>query len=524
MKASVKVRKGQRPLVRAKVPVQVAGLPFYSGISVGDEKELALHVGTNMDAGPSCRLSYRPNDPLSPLAVLLKLGFGLWGSPHAAPFTIAAEFNLVRRENVSFTLHLKPRAGSFSFRKHFLSTSGSIGGDHRSEFRPSVYGERNMDVGVQEEVEVGSAKRSSEAITSRLPGGQAQNDGLVYETDIDCALSHLGLGQVSGLGFREKKCYLSDDPGSPGSTTGSRHPGEGSSELDLSGAQEVGSGVAELFMQRSLGNGDKAAAPDSNEGMAEGVSPRDRLNQPETKGIGLLQSWSSHGRSSWGLTVHSVIPLGRMAVGRVQWGMRGPTRAVDESDGCFYGYKLPVLVLDKISISSVAVHRNLLSSDGAISPDSGPLSHGMRFFANPVDDGSQLGLVTSMCWSIRNQLHSLHSDNRFLKKTIEDMKAELDQFRLGEKKLTVSKPQTRSTQEQDSIRSQLFEELQKKTGSRTSSKDVMKSSGFSSKNRGVPDGQNRESIFDLPIEGLLNDELSGNHVAEVRGSLERSAK
>lgn len=48
----------------------------------------------------------------------------------------------------------------------------------------------------------------------------------------------------------------------------------------------------------------------------------------------------------------------------------------------------------------------------------------------------------------------------------------------------------------------------------------MKSLGFSSKNRGVFDGQNWELIFDLLIEGFFNDELFGNYVVEVRGFFE----
>lgn len=67
--------------------------------------------------------------------------------------------------------------------------------------------------------------------------------------------------------------------------------------------------------------------------------------------------------------------------------MWGLIRVVDESDGCFYGYKLFVFVFDKISISSVVVYRNLLLFDGVILFDFGFLSYGMRFFVNFVDDG-----------------------------------------------------------------------------------------------------------------------------------------
>lgn len=447
MKASVKVREGQRPLVRGKVPVQVGGLPFYSGISVGDEKELALHLGTNMEAGPSCSLSYRPNDPQSPLAVLLKTGFGLWGSPHAAPFTIAAEFNIARRENVSFTLRLKPRVGSFSFRKHFLSTSGN--------FRREV---RSPDRQVQEEVEVDS--------TSRPSGAPIQGDGLAYENDYDCGLSPL-VGQVKVI---EKKCY---DPGSPVSNGDVHLVEDGSGELEM-----LDNGVAVMDEP----DGDRAiAATDGGAVVREDPSKARRSR--------LLQSWSGNAHRSWGLTVHSAIPLGRQAMGRVKWGMQMPS---NEGGGNFFGYKLPVLVLDKISISSVEK-----AQSSSFPPDSGPLSYRMRYFENPVDDGSQLGLIASVCCSMRNQLQSLHSDNASLKKIIEDMKAEMGGQSSGgvEKRLSPKPPRL----EQDSIRSQLFEELQKKTSSRASPKS------FINENRGVSSGQNQESIFDLPSEGLLDD-------------------
>lgn len=486
--------------------MQVGGLPFYSGISVGDEKELALHLGTNMEAGPSCSISYRPNDPQSPIAVLLKTGFGLWGSPHAAPFTIAAEFNLARRENVSFTLRLKPRVGSFSFRKHFLSTSGNFGRDYDG-LRSSSHGDRQVDVGVQEEVEVAAAERPGEAM-SRPPGGPTHGDGLAYETDYDCGLSPLGLGQVSGMRVIEKKCYMSGDPGSPVSNGGLHHVGDGSGELEMPTMLEDGAGGMDLVSQRSLGDRDRAtAAVDTSETVNRGaVVLAVQEDQSKTRRNRLLQSWSGYARRSWGLTVHSAIPLGRQAMGRVQWGMRMPSRAADEGSGSFYGYKLPVLVLDKISISSVDPRRGAQSS--AFPPDTGPLSYGMRYFENPVDDGSQLGLIASVCCSMRNQLQSLHSDNRSLKKIIEDMKVEMgSQSSWGEKRLS-PKPPSRSTQEEDSLRSQLFEELQKKTSSRASPKDRLGSS--------VSSAQSQESIFDLPSEGLLGDKKSGDPGARAK--------
>ena len=124
MKASIKFREDRAPLVRAKVPVGVLGLPFVSGVTAaagrgGDEdaRELRLDLSTAFRAGPSVRLSYRPNDTINPFSLVLKIGVGALGSPSAgSPLSMAAEFGLLG-SRPTFSLLLKPRIGDFSFRK-----------------------------------------------------------------------------------------------------------------------------------------------------------------------------------------------------------------------------------------------------------------------------------------------------------------------------------------------------------------------------------------------------------------------
>ncbi|CAM6061809.1 unnamed protein product [Sphagnum tenellum] len=87
MKASVKVRgEGKKPLIRAKLPITILGLPFVSAITAGNAEELALHVGAYLALGPSpssssscsCKLSYRPNDEHRAFTLVLKTtGSGL---------------------------------------------------------------------------------------------------------------------------------------------------------------------------------------------------------------------------------------------------------------------------------------------------------------------------------------------------------------------------------------------------------------------------------------------------------------
>ncbi|CAO2162802.1 unnamed protein product [Urochloa humidicola] len=117
MKASIKFRDDDRPLVRAKVPIGVLGLPFQSGLAAGgDPRELRFDLSTAFASGPSLRLSYRPNDPGLPFALTVRAGLGPLGSPARAPFALAAEFNLLSSDpsTPAFFLRLKPRLGDFS--------------------------------------------------------------------------------------------------------------------------------------------------------------------------------------------------------------------------------------------------------------------------------------------------------------------------------------------------------------------------------------------------------------------------
>ncbi|XP_040383405.1 uncharacterized protein LOC102707061 [Oryza brachyantha] len=122
MKASIRFRDDDRPLVRAKVPVGVLGLPFLSGVSAGgDAKDLRFDLSTAFASGPALRLSYRPNDSLQPFALSVRTGLGPLGSPARAPFAISAEFNLMSSSPPAFSLLFKPRIGDFSLANSVVS-------------------------------------------------------------------------------------------------------------------------------------------------------------------------------------------------------------------------------------------------------------------------------------------------------------------------------------------------------------------------------------------------------------------
>lgn len=117
MKASIKFRDEQKPLLRAKIPLNIVSFPFQSGVVAGESKELSLNLSTFFDSGPSLKFSYRPNDSQNPFTFVFKTGIGNFGSPHKSPLTMSAEFNLIANQNPSFFIHFKPQFGDFSLKK-----------------------------------------------------------------------------------------------------------------------------------------------------------------------------------------------------------------------------------------------------------------------------------------------------------------------------------------------------------------------------------------------------------------------
>ncbi|KAI3412247.1 uncharacterized protein J3R85_017620 [Psidium guajava] len=160
MKASLKFREDQKPLVRAKVPLNILGLPFQSGIVAGESKELALNLGTFFDSGPALRVSYRPNDSFNPFSLVVKTGTGPFGSPIASSLSMSAEFDLVHRGNPRFMLHFRPAFGDFSIKK--LQSSDRIA---KSGFRNGAVTEDDSTIEVVEAPAAASGSFVPENVT-----------------------------------------------------------------------------------------------------------------------------------------------------------------------------------------------------------------------------------------------------------------------------------------------------------------------------------------------------------------------
>ncbi|KAH6772093.1 hypothetical protein C2S52_005131 [Perilla frutescens var. hirtella] len=117
MKASIKFRDEQKPLLRAKIPINILNFPFQSGVVAGDSKELSLNLSTYFESGPSLKFSYRPNDSQNPFSFIFKTGIGHFGSPIRSPLTMSAEFNVIGSQNPSFFIRFKPDLGDFSVKR-----------------------------------------------------------------------------------------------------------------------------------------------------------------------------------------------------------------------------------------------------------------------------------------------------------------------------------------------------------------------------------------------------------------------
>lgn len=122
MKASIKFREEQKPLFRAKIPLNVLSLPFQSGVVAGESKEFSLNLSTLFDAGPTFKIAYRPDDTQNPFSFICKTGIGHFGSPVSSPFTMSAEFNFVGNQNPTFFIHFKPKFGDFAIKKSLSSS------------------------------------------------------------------------------------------------------------------------------------------------------------------------------------------------------------------------------------------------------------------------------------------------------------------------------------------------------------------------------------------------------------------
>lgn len=360
MKASLKLREGQKPLVRAKIPLSILGLPLVSGIYAGDSKELCLHLGTFWDTGPALKLAYKPNDSWNPFSVILKTGTGEWGSPAGAAMTMSAEINLLGRGNPSFCLQLKPQFGDFT-----LSQSA-----RSSLVLPSKEGEEGGLFGPIAHKPSFSQETTPSKFSLKFNGFENKEEGSSFEKTPDVV------------------------------------------------------------------NGTTTPNPIENGGFAVNY-PEEGLNKYHfSDGIGNLKAfWSLRAEKLLGgvsLAARSSLPVRKHAIVRVRWGIKLPSdlfkglEAGDQSG--FTLSKLPCLFLDKVSIENVEQRRNVKGT-GYYGRVQAPLEDLML----PIirEEANELAQITGICCSMKRQLHLLQTENRVLKKTVEDMRSELQYKGVG---------------------------------------------------------------------------------------------
>lgn len=427
MKASVKLRgEGKKPLIRAKLPITILGLPFVSAITAGNAEELALHLGAYLSLGPSpssscsCKLSYRPNDEHRAFTLVLKtagsgLGLGFCGSSASSPtsiedaasLSIAAEFNLSNSGNPSFFLRLKPRFGDLSFRKETCCSSSSSSSPHSTGL---------SSIPVHKKKRLEDVDRASQA-------SEDDNSSMVL---------------ISGEDLESHK--------------------------DLALAAAAAEVIPPPQREENKGNDNKGG----------GGGWRRRMS-------GLQEN-----AKSWNLFVRNVFPLGRNVVGLVQWGVRFPPTTnnifhsfgnQEFSDSSFSVRSfLPVLVMDKISIESVnplrrrsllaAEPRHWYAMEEAPSSSSkyGLMMEEEQEGLSSTEQSCQAEHIAAMCCSLQHQLHILHSQNQVLKKTMDNMR--IDIVAQGKKNSSVMKKKNlpagflmMQEEEENMLRSQLFHDL-----------------------------------------------------------------
>ncbi|CAM6092133.1 unnamed protein product [Calypogeia fissa] len=450
MKISLKVREERRPIIRAKLPLNVLGLPVFTGVTSGDQEELALHLGTDVQAGPSFRVSYKPNNVISPFSVLVKTGFGLWGSPNGAALAMSAEFDLNSSGSPSFSVRMKPKFGDFGFRKD------------TGRFKTSYES-------VASRISRGTSSGGDKMISMDNSGEEQSQSQLQSKSlDADLTLQEGHEQHIHEQQGHEPDCLAV-------STNDKAHGNGDAGSFEMEKAESLTNGILEKsdnFERSSTSTTPEKVkrisdpSPSDDEGphhYSEQVmveSNRNAVTLPmstrevESGSVGAgLHSRFEAAAKGWRFNAHSSLPLGSLAVSKVRWQVKfGSTFFNDVRHGMrITDIKLPSLAFDKVSFEAVNPNRNRRSSTDVV--DLAGLGYG-------CDDGTQLGRIASMCASMRYQIQLLHLENKFLKNNIDEWRGDVPRIRgPGSKGADLMK------QEETALRSQMFDELNGKFNS-----------------------------------------------------------
>lgn len=441
MKASVTFREERSPLIRMKFPVTLAGFPLASGIVLGDNQDLALHVGTRPEACPSVKVAYQPNMPSFPLSLVIKAGIGPWGPPRAAGLSIAAEVRFSKAAlGPFFTIHIKPRLGDFSVRKVAKlvgfgapvdASKGTEGGCTHSRSRRRSQSRREShshcrsfsDTAHSPIVSIEKGRSAvfddSEAANKVMPRG---GHGVYGDAH---ALTPLQLDKSSlftpmpfrGPSFHTmhegilEEAEAVDNWGNDYVKIDDyEHSSRGTHEDDIHVDHKRQSG-AESPVSASIGGGsglNEQESPTAVDGIAASLVPW-RLGVDES-----MRGWSLH--------AHSSLPLGAQTALKLRWGVNAHRDFLRGWDNRHGSVKLPYLYLQKVSVVT-----------RGITPDSrkenDPVGQLQAFSQD--EDIHELSPVAALCGSMKRQLQLLYAENQVLKKAMEEMKTQFEQRSSG---------------------------------------------------------------------------------------------
>lgn len=397
MKASLKFREEKNPLLRAKLPFNAGVFQLSSGVAVGNSKELAIHVGTFFPAGPAIKLAFKPNDQ-SPLSVVLKAGLGLWGSPNGAPITLKAEFYISPKSgDPVFALRVKPRVGDFSFQK-------DVNGLKFAHAQSKATEETLVPLQL-------SAATEKLAISTPPPangdvkGLTKRNSGNFIDKDRTRSPSIDSNAVVIGSNFSLKIEGLDRE-----------WKGRNDKKVKTEGAKEQDS------------EGDFMAIGNCNNVLH---APNDVSNeQLNCDGNGRSSTAISlagvhRGLQGCRIVAHSSLPFGKQARFNVRWGVKPPLDILHSWEGSLSSLplsKLPSLLLDKVSFEQVSIP---VEKPNAAALQNGYLEGGF-LPVSFIEENRELAQVASLCYNMKRQLHLLYAENQVLRRSMEDMKSQVE--------------------------------------------------------------------------------------------------
>ncbi|KAJ7281181.1 hypothetical protein O6H91_Y366900 [Diphasiastrum complanatum] len=128
--------------------------------------------------------------------------------------------------------------------------------------------------------------------------------------------------------------------------------------------------------------------------------------------------------SGWSMRAHTSLPVGRQVMARIRWSVNLPSDVFENLEcGPFSLLKLPMLSMDKVTVEGMGTfkkpRRPMYSQR---EPERKPkIPH-----RDMPEKSAELEQVAAMCSSMKQQLHLLHSENKVLMKTMDDLRTELN--------------------------------------------------------------------------------------------------